>query len=172
MIQVSLPTSSDFKTIASTPGCLYIDRLDWVKRQYGVFSPRRRRPLIPIIRCPAGYGKTTFLSTFSSYFDSTVDRRLLPLSRFEAYTPPKAIIVYRLDFAELRLAHSEDMSDDEIGEECLRVMWNATRAFLEYYGPKLQRPIPDLDVVKKKHPYEVARVRSLPMSVIHGADPD
>ncbi|KZV95459.1 hypothetical protein EXIGLDRAFT_834284 [Exidia glandulosa HHB12029] len=155
----SLPTSSDFEAIASTPGCFYVDRYDWIAQRYGGTDVLRPRPRLLVIRRPAGYGKTTFLSTFASYFDSTADRRLFPLLRNGDEGLPCAMLVYSLDFAELRLAASEDMSDDEIREECSRVMRQATQTFLARYGAKLQQPVPNLD--ENMLPYEAVRVWAL-----------
>ncbi|KZV95460.1 hypothetical protein EXIGLDRAFT_834285 [Exidia glandulosa HHB12029] len=153
---LSLPTNSDFVVIASTPGCFYIDRFDWIMQRFGEEPWSGPPTRFPVIRRPAGYGKTTFLSAFATFFDSTTDQRLFPDIRVRYQGLPPRMLVYWLDLKDLNLA--PDMSDGDIRGECLRVMMQATQGFLARYAHKLQLPLPDMDGEREKMiPYGVAR---------------
>ncbi|KZV95462.1 hypothetical protein EXIGLDRAFT_834287, partial [Exidia glandulosa HHB12029] len=98
-----LPDTSDFAQIVATPGCFYIDRSDWINDHYGGTDPLERLR-IPIVRRGAGFGKSTFLSSFAACFDVAIDQEFMPRRRTLTAEFPPQMLVFHLDFGLLRLS--------------------------------------------------------------------
>ncbi|EJD51477.1 hypothetical protein AURDEDRAFT_159208 [Auricularia subglabra TFB-10046 SS5] len=132
--KILLPNTPNFADIASSPGRFYVGSADSMMN--ALRGPDfRANPLIPVIRRPAGFGKTTFLSAFSSRFDLAFDRVLLPSFRGGDDQPPPTMLVFWIDLSGLTVA--EDMTDNELNAECERVMWDAAAKFYTKYVPLL-----------------------------------
>ncbi|EJD51467.1 hypothetical protein AURDEDRAFT_159198 [Auricularia subglabra TFB-10046 SS5] len=122
----SLPDTPSFPEIVGTAGCYYVERFDWIMEHFGG-EDLSEHTRIPVIRRPPGFGTTTFLSAFASYFGDTVDKGLFPCLRVWDDGTPSPLLVWHLDFADLRLEGS--MSDEELHAECLRFMYAAAEQF-------------------------------------------
>ncbi|EJD51500.1 hypothetical protein AURDEDRAFT_149721 [Auricularia subglabra TFB-10046 SS5] len=132
--KILLPNTPNFADIGRSPGCFYVESAD------SMMHALRGRDVdanlfIPVIRRPAGFGKTTFLSAFSSRFDLAFDRVLLASFRNGDNRPHPTMLVFWIDLAELRM--TEDMTDEELNAECERVMWDAAAKFYAKYVPLL-----------------------------------
>ncbi|EJD48807.1 hypothetical protein AURDEDRAFT_162267 [Auricularia subglabra TFB-10046 SS5] len=94
----SLPNSSDFAIVLSTPGTCYVDKTEPVEVWYLQNNDKK----MPVIRRPDGYGKSTFLSMCAATFNRRGAHTSLPIHRKcqgPDWRKPRPVLA--LDFANL-----------------------------------------------------------------------
>lgn len=135
--QIHLPDEGivDYAEMCSTEGHVLIDKTRFVLPQFTY--PRTRR--LPVIRRPEGFGKTTFLSVLTTYFDiacrpayfSSLPADDMPAD-MEDLDAVGRLMIMHLDFAEIRC--KDGMSLDEIYDECKRFLAVVGERFVLKYA--------------------------------------
>lgn len=129
---------SDYETMCATPGIVLVDKSRYVSAMLSQFS----KSCVNIIRAPQGFGRTTFLSTLSAYFD--------PLSPHSTFAPDidcdkgcvsearGRLLVFNLDLN--RIDWRTDPDTHVRDEECCRALDEAACDFYARYRTLLEAP--------------------------------
>ncbi|EJD40596.1 hypothetical protein AURDEDRAFT_170407 [Auricularia subglabra TFB-10046 SS5] len=124
------PGRTDYREISSVPGTCFIDKTKTLEWWY----LRDKSASIPIIRRPAGYGKSTFVSMCCAVFGDSIEHPSVPLRpTFECSSNWDCRPALLLDFSQLRFA--DDPSEKAMSAVADSFMQRAAQALWDRYLP-------------------------------------